>query len=188
VRITGGELRGRHLAHFQGSRIRPTSDRVREAIFSLLGQDLSGVRVLDLFAGTGILGIEALSRGAERVVFVDHSRESLRLIRRNLFFCGYGGLGRVFQKDLTRGLPARSVLTKGRFDLVFADPPYRRGFLPPVLKELASRDILACPATVVAEASKEDEVPVGPGTLVLVKTKIYGDTKICIYTQDGMET
>jgi len=188
VRITGGELRGRHLAHFKGSRIRPTSDRVREAIFSLLGQDLSGVRVLDLFAGTGILGIEAISRGAQGAVFVDHSHESLRLIRRNLVLCGYGGLGRVFQKDLTRGLPRRSVLMKGRFDLVFVDPPYRRDFLPPVLEDLAVGDILASPATVVVEVSKEDELPEGRGTLILVKTRTYGDTKICIYAQDGMET
>ncbi|MBN1105509.1 MAG: 16S rRNA (guanine(966)-N(2))-methyltransferase RsmD [Deltaproteobacteria bacterium] len=187
MRITGGELRGRHLAHFKGSRIRPTSDRVREAIFSLLGQDLRGVKVLDLFAGTGILGIEALSRGAQGVVFVDHSRESIRLIARNLVLCGYGGLGRVLEKDLTKGLPGRSALMKGGVHLVFADPPYRRGFLPRVLDGLGNGDILESPATVVVEASKEDELPMGPGNLILVKTKIYGDTKICIYTRDGME-
>ena len=89
LRITGGELKGRRLSPFRGPRIRPTSDKVREAIFSLIGQDVQGVRVLDLFAGTGSLGIEALSRGASWVHFVDNSLHSIELIRRNLSLCGY---------------------------------------------------------------------------------------------------
>ncbi len=187
MRITGGELRGRKLALLKGDLIRPTSDKVREAIFNLLDQDVRGLTVLDLFAGTGILGIEALSRGARRVLFVDHSHQAVQLIRRNLTLCGYQGAGRVFRADLTKGLPTECHLMKGDIDLVFADPPYRRGFLPPLLEDLLSRNILASPSRVVAEISRKDEVPTNLADLELIKTRIYGDTKVCIFLHNGRE-
>lgn len=184
MRITGGELRGRHLSSFRGSRIRPTSDKVREAIFNLLGQETEGFRVLDLFAGTGALGLEALSRGAREAVFVDNSPEALKLIRRNLALCGYEARGALLKKDLTRGLPAD--LGRGGIDLVFADPPYRKGYLLPLLSRLSSCPLLSPHATIVAEAGREEQLAEGGG-LSLVKTRIYGDTKICIYSYDGLE-
>jgi 16S rRNA (guanine966-N2)-methyltransferase len=184
MRITGGELRGRRLASFKGARIRPTSDKVREAIFSLIGQDTEGFLVLDLFAGTGALGIEALSRGAREAIFIDHSPEALKLIKRNLALCGYEGKSTVLKKDLTGGLPGSvdMVLQGKKVDLVFADPPYRKGFLLPLLRGLSALSHLSSHATVVAEAGKEEVLPEGAGRLSLVKTRVYGDTKICIYT------
>ncbi|PKN62983.1 MAG: 16S rRNA (guanine(966)-N(2))-methyltransferase RsmD [Deltaproteobacteria bacterium HGW-Deltaproteobacteria-15] len=188
MRITGGERRGIRLASFKGERIRPTSDRVREAIFDLLGQYTIGLRVLDLFAGTGALGIEALSRGARRVVFVDNSPESLKLIRRNLAMCGYESVSTLLKKDLTRGLPAVGDLGHEGVDLVFADPPYKKGYLLPVLSELSASFFLSSRATIVAEAGKEEHLPDTVGTLSLAKTRVYGDTKISIYTYGGHET
>ena len=189
MRITGGERRGIRLASFKGERIRPTSDRVREAIFDLIGQYTIGLRVLDLFAGTGALGIETLSRGARRVVFVDNSPESLKLIRRNLALCGYESASTLLKKDLTRGLPAvRDLGQEEGVDLVFADPPYKKGYLLPILSELSVSSFLSSRATIVAEAGKEEHLPDTVGNLSLAKTRVYGDTKICIYSYGGHET
>jgi len=184
MRITGGERRGRRLASFKGGRIRPTSDKVREAIFDLVGQYTVGLSVLDLFAGTGALGIEALSRGARRAVFVDNSPESLRLIRRNLGLCGYESESMVLKKDLSRGLPQAGELGDG-MDLVFADPPYRKDHLLPILTDLSASSFLSEKATIVVEAGKEEHIPENIGRLSLAKTRVYGDTKICIYSYGG---
>ena len=181
MRITGGQVRGRRLASLKGLDIRPTPDRVREAIFNLLGQDVTGLKVLDLFAGTGSLGIEALSRGAVRALFLDNSPQSVKLMRKNLQLCGFESMGSVLKKDLIRGLPWRSPLMKRRFELVFIDPPYRKKFIPPLLTELADREVLASPSVVVAESSKAETLPVAIGELQLVNTKTYGETKIHIY-------
>ena len=181
MRITGGRLRGRPLASFHGTSIRPTSDKVRGAIFNLIGQDLTGVKALDLFAGTGSLGIEALSRGARRVLFVDASSRALHVVRKNLILCGCEGLGEVAKKDLTLGLPKGCDRVKGEIDLVFMDPPYGKGHIPPLLKELSEREILNKVSTVVAESSKEEVFPEEMGSFELVKTRTYGDTRVSIY-------
>jgi 16S rRNA (guanine966-N2)-methyltransferase len=184
MRITGGELRGRRLASFKGTLIRPTSDKVREAIFNLIGQEARGYRVVDLFAGTGALGIEALSRGARECLFVDNSLQALKLIRRNLALCGYEARATILKKDLAGGLPAGmgQPVGRGGVDLVFADPPYRKGYLAPLLRDLSASSFLSPDATVVVEAGKEERLPDGLGNLSAVKTRVYGDTVICIYS------
>ena len=111
MRVTGGQARGRRMETVEGFKIRPTSDRVREAVFNLLGQDLSGLRVLDLFAGTGSLAIESLSRGASHAVIVDKSEQSIDLIRKNLRQVGFENRGIVLKKDLTSGLPQSRSIT-----------------------------------------------------------------------------
>lgn len=178
-------MRGRRLVPFRGSRIRPTSDKVREAIFSILGQDMTGVRVLDLFAGTGVQGIEALSRGAQTGIFVDHSPEALQLIRRNLVLCGYEQRSTLLRKDLGKGLPGRLNVPEEGFDLVFIDPPYRKGLLVPSLQALAGRRIISSNAMIVTEAAGDEKLPDRVGTLICAKTRIYGDTKIGIYSYGG---
>lgn len=181
MRITGGRDKGRRLALVQGSDIRPTTDQVREAIFNLIGQDLTGLKVLDLFAGTGSLGIEALSRGAVRAMFLDNSVRAVRLIKKNLSLCGYEAKGFILKKDLIRGFPWKHTLVKKKFDLVFIDPPYGKSLIPPLLKELTERGGLAAGSIVVAESSKGESLPEALGKLQLVKIKIYGDTRINIY-------
>jgi 16S rRNA (guanine966-N2)-methyltransferase len=187
MRVTGGRLRGRPLAPLKGVRIRPTADKVKEAIFNLIGQDMEGVEVFDLFAGTGGLGIEALSRGAQRAFFVDHSPASLRLIRRNLELCGCERQGEVIRKDLTLGLPRRCDLLKAEIDLVFMDPPYGKGHIPPLLSELVSTGILKDRSLVVVESAKDEKLPDACGHLELVRSRTYGDTKISIYSHYGSE-
>ena len=185
MRVTGGRLRGRPLAPLKGVRVRPTADKVKEAIFNLIGQDMGGVKVLDLFAGTGSLGIEALSRGAQWALFADQSPASLRLIRRNLALCGCEPLGEVIRKDLSHGLPRRCETLKGEIDLVFMDPPYGKGYIPPLLRELVSAGILKNRSLVVVESAKDEHLPESSGDLELVKARSYGDTKISIYSQHG---
>ena len=136
MRVIGGNLRGRALAGPKSQAIRPTADRLREALFNILihGYDdpVTGARVLDLFAGTGALGIEALSRGAAFALFVDDGAEARALMRENVATLGLGGTSRIFRRDATKLGPAHPVEP---FSLVFLDPPYGRGLAE---KSLAS--------------------------------------------------
>ena len=158
---------------------------MREAIFDLIGQDLTGLNVLDLFAGTGSLGIEALSRGAWQVLFIDHSIHSIRLIKKNLALCGYESKGMTMRRDLTRGLPWKYLLTN-RFDMVFLDPPYGKGFIPLLLKELMVKKVLTSPSMVIAESSKTDDLPHQLEKMRQVDERLYGETKISIYFMEAL--
>ena len=185
MKITGGRARGKILASLKGMDIRPTSSKVREAIFNILGQDMTGNKVLDLFAGTGILGIEALSRGAESAIFIDKSNKSTAIINHNLTSCGYQDVSRVLKRDIIGGLTFESLAGKSGVDLVFIDPPYGKDIAPTVIKKLSSCGILTEQAFVLVESSKNDQLPESAGTLLLSDTRIYGDTKIVIYKSES---
>jgi 16S rRNA (guanine966-N2)-methyltransferase len=174
MRVIAGHLRSRRLlAPPKG--VRPTPDRVREAIFSQLG-DASGRCVLDLFAGTGALGIEALSRGAERVVFVDRAPPSLDVLRRNLDALGLDAGTRVVRSSAARAL--EMLAEEGtRFDWVFLDPPWDSGELPKVLAALARLELVAARGVVVTETSKRHAL--GPlESWSPLGERAYGDTVI----------
>jgi len=166
----------------KGMAIRPTSDRVREALFNILGHDLFGLNVLDLFAGTGSLGIEALSRGASRTLFVDNSQKSITLIKKNLTVCGYQDFGAVARLNLKYGIPGNHRLLKDAFDLVFLDPPYHENLIPVLLKGLIKARILSSESRVVAESPKGKCLPVSIGNLEILNTRSHGDTTITVYT------
>jgi 16S rRNA (guanine966-N2)-methyltransferase len=185
MRITGGQAKGRRLAAFKGSDIRPTSDMVRKAIFDLIGQDLEGAKVLDLFAGTGSLGIEALSRGATSALFVDQSQKSIDLIRKNLKICGFEGKGITWKGDLNRGFPEKRLLREKSVDLVFIDPPYETGLLLLIAAQLSQKGILVPAALVVAETRKSEALPVKVEKLHLAKSKRYGEARIHIFNYEG---
>lgn len=177
-RVIAGEAGGRRLAVPGGSRLRPTSDRVKESLFSALGpRRIEGARVLDLFAGTGALGIEALSRGADRALFVDRDRSAVEAIVANLEATGLGGRARVERGDaavlVTGPAPA-----EGPFDLAFLDPPYDLGdeALASVLGRLLDGDWMAPGATVVVERAAGaalGRLPPGWGS---TWERCYGDT------------
>jgi 16S rRNA (guanine966-N2)-methyltransferase len=152
MRIVGGRLRGRTLAAPKSQAIRPTADRLREALFNILvhayGDPIAGARVLDLFAGTGALGIEAASRGAAFVLFIDDGAEARALVRQNVEALGLGGVTRLFRRDATRLGSAHPVEP---FSLVFLDPPYGKGLAERALASARDGGWLAPEALIVVE-------------------------------------
>ena len=175
LRVIGGELRGRKLQAPRTDATRPTLDRVRESIFNLLGPLPPGLRVLDLFAGSGALGIEALSRGAESVVFVERAREPLRTLRANLAELRLTARARISTVDA--GTPA--AWGAGEFDLAFADPPWPDAYEDAVLAAAAAG--LAPGGRLVLEHPKERTPPDAPAPLELQKERSYGGTGVAVY-------
>ena len=141
MRVISGAAKGRRLKSFKGRTLRPTADRVKEALFNILSHDLSGLKVLDLFAGTGNLTLEALSRGAQEACLVDRSQGAATMIRANLHTLGFSKRSRVVVMPVLRAI--RSLAAKGeRFDLIFVDPPYEKGWLERVLVAVARENLL----------------------------------------------
>jgi 16S rRNA (guanine966-N2)-methyltransferase len=176
MRVTGGTGRGRQLKAPAGSGVRPTSDKVKQALFNILGQRVAGSVFLDLYAGAGGVGIEALSRGAERVVFVDASRESVKTIRQNIERTGFGDSATVIQSGTEPFLKKLS----GPYDVVFLDPPYAAE-LAPLLQLVASAGILKPDTVVIAEHFKKQPSPGRAGALMLFREARYGDTVLAFY-------
>lgn len=179
MRVTAGSLKGRRLAPVKGL-IRPTGAKVREAIFNILGDAVKEARVLDLFAGTGALGIEALSRGAKEAVFVEDHPEALKVLRRNLESL------EIVDRALVLPVPVHQALKKlvvrgADFDLAFLDPPYGGEKAAAALDALAAAEILAPAAWVVAEHSRRDHLPEAAGSLKLWELRRYGDTQVAFY-------
>jgi len=180
MRITGGTLGGRRLVTPADDRVRPTSDKVRQAIFNILRhQDwdfaLEGARAADLFAGTGALGIEAVSQGASFCLFVEDAAESRALIQRNIEALGLTGVTKIFRRDATK-LGVMAPASGGPFNLVFLDPPYRKDLIAPALASLRSGGWLAQDAIIIAEMS-EDETIAADGFEVLDR-RAYGETRV----------
>ena len=174
MRIVAGKFRGKTLTSPSDDSIRPTADRVRESMFNILASRLGpvfeGVRVLDLFAGTGALGLEALSRGAAHVTFVDMGAEARGLIRDHIEAFGAGGITKLLRRDATDlGTPG----SLKPFDLVFLDPPYGQGLGERALANLAAQGWLAPDATVVFEESADAVVEI-PAAFTLDDRRIYG--------------
>jgi 16S rRNA (guanine966-N2)-methyltransferase len=179
MRIVGGTLKGSRLAAPASDRVRPTSDRTREAVFNILahgidGFDIEGARVLDLFAGTGALGLEALSRGARSCLFVEDHAESRALIRRNVETLALTGVTRIFRRDAARLGPAERM---GPFDLVFADPPYGKGLAERALVSAREGGWLVPGAVVVVEESADAEL-IAPEGFAEIDRRRYGDTQV----------
>ncbi len=186
MRIIAGALKGRVLAPVKG-RTRPTAARVREAIFSILGAAVLEARVLDLFAGTGALGIEALSRGAAQAVFVEDQPAALKGLQGNLETLGLVERSQVLPLPVAAAL--RKLAGQGEpFDLVFLDPPYGGGAAAATLAALAEASLLSPEALVVAEYSRRETLPEAVGDLVQQTDRRYGDTRVAVYrrgTEDG---
>ena len=155
MRVITGKARGIQLKTPEGLQTRPTADRVKEACFSIIMNDIPGATVLDLFGGTGQLGIEALSRGAEKAVFVDASEKACKLIRENLKRTKMEGEGKVFRSDYLVYLNN----TAEKFDIIFLDPPYAEVFLENALKRITEIDILRSGGIIVTERPLEKELP-----------------------------
>lgn len=180
MRIVAGSARGRPIVGPKGKGIRPTADRVRETLFNVLGQFLDGEQVLDLYAGTGALALEALSRGAGRAVLVDQDREAVQLCRRNAEGTGFTGQVEVLHRPVSK-----AVVELGRagrkFDLVFADPPYAAHVVQQILEGVEENHLLGGSGTVVIEHDRREEAPVEHGRLRKVDERRFGDTVVSIF-------
>lgn len=185
MRIISGSARGRKLVEFSGRGIRPTPDRVREALFSILASRIgafSGLRVLELFAGSGAQSLEALSRGAETALLVDSSPQALKVITENITRCRCEQRARAVCADALVALEQQK--SEGPFDLVLLDPPYHRNLIPQVLEKIDVLQLLADDGIICAE-SASDEVINDFGNLKLLEARRYGSTMIHLFVRRG---
>ena len=184
MRVIAGSARGRKLSAPKSMRVRPTADRVKESLFSILLSRLGefdGMRVLDIFAGTGNLGIEALSRGASFAVFVDSHPESAEVIRKNLETAQFTDSAKVVLQDAAAAL---KWLSRGEapLHLIFLDPPYHEGHTTRVLELLSESPLVDAGTTIVAEFSSKEEIPRIFGRLRETERRIYGDSALSFLT------
>jgi len=179
LRVISGKLKGKKLFSIKGLSLRPTSDRVREAIFDILQGSIDGGKVLDLFAGTGAMGIEALSRGAVSAVFVESSPESLSALQRNLAESRLQGVSEILSREVRDGI--RFLASRGKkFDLVFLDPPYGKGLTRMTLEALAESPIVSLETLIVAEHSPEEGIE-EILDLERVDHRQYGGTRVSFF-------
>ncbi len=176
MRVISGTRKGRRLIAPNGWNTRPTADRIKESIFNILACGPAERRVLDLFAGTGALGIEALSRGAASAVFIDQAKTAVEAIRRNVANLGLADCTRIIRWDIRRNL--NCLASDPPFDLVFMDPPYAVGAVAPVLKVLTARNLLSSGARIVIEHSHQESITPCPKTLTLTDQRRFGKTLV----------
>jgi len=187
LRITGGKVRGRKILSPSGRApnglsIRPTSARAREALFNIIKSRSPEATVLDLYAGTGAFGLEALSRGARFAVFVDTEERAIRLIKKNIDLCGLSSSSLVIRRDLTKGLFfLRRYMPPEGFDLAFIDPPYKKKMGPATLTELEELDLICSKGMVIVEACSNDQMPKLVSRLQLFDKRLYGEAGFWFY-------
>lgn len=175
MRVITGTARGRKLAALEGVEVRPTTDMVKEAMFSILQFEVEGANVLDLFAGSGQLGIEALSRGARACVFVDNSRDSQNITRQNLQHTGLSSAARVAAMDYAAFLRS----TKDTFDIALLDPPYEKGLAAEALPLLV--DKMSPGGAILCETRKGEPMPERVGEFAIHRTYRYGKIALTLY-------
>jgi len=185
MRLTGGEGKGRRLADPpQG--VRPTSGRLKETLFNILGQSIRNAKILDLYAGSGALGLEALARGAERAVFVEKSHKVVPVIRENISRCGFEAKAEIVHGDVLQKLRGQ-LAGQQSFDFIFADPPYADKVMGEVLEIVAEAGLLSDAGLVIFESSSRVEQPLSPGWCLVDKRKV-GDTSLLMLGFEHLES
>jgi 16S rRNA (guanine(966)-N(2))-methyltransferase RsmD len=179
MRISAGHLKGRRLDGPTWDGLRPTSDSLRETLFNVLGPTLDGASVLDAYAGTGAVGLEALSRGAARVTFIERDPRAVTLIRQHVAKCGVDDAAVIIHDDFTRVCAADRHAALGRFDLVFLDPPYDEGMTDRLLA--LARTVVTDRGRVVIEHSRRAVTPEAAGGLARRRVVTAGDSALSFY-------
>jgi 16S rRNA (guanine(966)-N(2))-methyltransferase RsmD len=187
MRIIAGSHRGRRLSGPQGIALRPTSDKVREALFSIIGTQVSGGRFLDLYAGTGAVGIEALSRGAAAVTFVESDPKAVQLLQRNLQACQLVDRAQI-RVGQTAAFLDRKDWWGGPYDILFADPPYAALDELEILIHAWRPGLLSKHAAVIIEQDSRTTLPASIDHAVLVRRYVYGDTALYLYGLSASES
>jgi 16S rRNA (guanine966-N2)-methyltransferase len=186
VRVVSGNCKGKSLKAVPGNSTRPTTDKVKEAIFNMIGPYFTGGLGLDLFAGSGGLGIEALSRGFDGVIFVDRDGKAIQTIKENIATCGYEKQVEIYRNEANRALKAikkRELV----FDVVFLDPPYKKQQLLDILSEIDKNKLIVNKGVIVCEHGHDVALPDQVGHLQVIKREQYGIIQITIYQNDLME-
>ena len=173
MRVITGTARGRKLSEPRDMNIRPTSDMVKESVFNIVQFDIEGRRVLDLFAGTGQLGIEALSRGAKSATFVDESNEAIKIVKSNLEHCGLQG-------ETVRDDAVSFLGHCGKYDVIFLDPPYKSGLMDAVLRKIIQFDILSDGGIIICETNCETEITPMNAPYFVGREYKYGKVKLTV--------
>jgi 16S rRNA (guanine(966)-N(2))-methyltransferase RsmD len=181
LRVIAGEYRGRKLDSIEGMDIRPTSDRVKESLFNILGASVIDRVFLDLFGGTGGIGIEALSRGAKHVVFVDNSIKSIKVLRGNLDYLNIKDNVEVLQKEYSAAISQFYKYNK-QFDIIFIDPPYSIGIAQNALELIDKYPIISLSGFIIVEHDLKDTMPQEVGKLYQHRIKKYGNTVLSFYS------
>jgi len=180
MRVVSGTVRGRKLKEPAGSKIRPTTDMVKESLFNIIQFDIEGRRVLDLFAGTGQLGIEALSRGAAHVTFVDEAAAAIELIWHNVRLCGFEKAA-----DVIRGDSMSYLRSQNKYDIIFLDPPYDTGLLDKALRNIFEFDIMRENGIIICESMANSVLPDASLPYYKGKEYKYGKVVITIYGRNS---
>lgn len=183
MRVVGGSKRGTQLIGFDREQVRPTLDRVKESMFNIIQFEAMD-RVVDLFAGTGQLGIECISRGASHAVFCDNAPESLEIVRKNLKKTGFEKQARVLLCDYKRFLKYEA---QGEYDVIFVDPPYGTGLADRALKQIGQQPVLAKSGIVVLECARDEAKADEEGSLILRRRYDYGTVSVLIYVRKDRE-
>ena len=183
MRVISGSARGRRLKELQGMETRPTTDRVKEGLFNVIQFHIEGRRVLDLFAGTGQLGIECLSRGADSAVFVDERRDAAALVRDNLVATRLSDRARVIQGEAMTYLAS----CREKFDLIFLDPPYETGKLERALEQISAFDILTEHGIIVCESPAGQPLPELAPPYVRGRAYRYGKIGVTLYHREASD-
>ncbi|MBW1739816.1 MAG: 16S rRNA (guanine(966)-N(2))-methyltransferase RsmD [Deltaproteobacteria bacterium] len=180
MRVIGGALKGKRLYPVRGLAVRPTTDYLRECIFNILEGHLEGAAVLDLFAGTGSLGIEALSRGAASAVFIDKHPQAIKVLSRNVCDCFLEGRSIILKRNILRGLGLLKSIGH-TFDLVFIDPPYDKGFAERTVRLLDRAEATSDGVSIVIEHSMREVLPEKVARFILSDQRHYGKTLVSFY-------
>ena len=186
LRVIAGTAKGRRLATLRTLALRPTPDRVREALFNILSGQIGGTAVLDLFAGSGAVGLEALSRGAGGAIFVEAHAPACRLIEQNLQLCGLHERGSVWCRDVLEALPALEMRGH-RCDVIFLDPPYRTSLVEDTLHQLGDGRLLSARGQVIAEHFFKRALPERYGRLRRARVARFGDVALSFYRVEDQE-
>lgn len=176
MRIVGGKFKKKKLISVQGEKTRPTSDRLRETLFNILSYDVVDTTVLDLFAGTGALGLEAMSRGASSALFLEKMPDAVSVIKKNIDSCNVRDTAGVIRWDILRNL--NCLAGRGEFNLVFMDPPYNKSMLEKTLENLIKSDCLMDKAVLIAEHAASETIDPVPESFSVTDHRIYGKTAV----------
>ena len=187
VRVIAGSAKGRRLSTIRTLALRPTADRVREALFNILGVRIDGAVILDLFAGSGAVGLEALSRGARLAMFVEVHTPACRLIEKNLRLCGLHEQATVWCHDVLNVLPTLKQMSGQTFDVIFLDPPYRAALVESVLQQLGDGQLLRTDGVVIAEHFFKRDLAERYGRLHRVRIARFGDVALSFYQVNNRE-